>query len=54
MELLFVLIFVFILWTNNTLFPKKKPKKPVEEQLADAIKDYLKEGIQVRIKGGKD
>ncbi|MGB3199634.1 MAG: hypothetical protein WBA99_01955 [Nodosilinea sp.] len=54
MELTIVLILVFILWTNETLFPKKPPKKPVEEQLADAIKDYLKEGIQVRIKGGKD
>lgn len=54
MEFAIVLIFVFILWTNETLFPKKKPPKSAEEQLTDAIKLYLKDGIPVKIIGGKD
>lgn len=54
MEPAFILILVFILWTNDVLFGKKPPKKPVEERLAEAIKDYLQDGIQVRIKDGKD
>ncbi|MGB3136710.1 MAG: hypothetical protein WBG38_02005 [Nodosilinea sp.] len=48
MELAIVLVLVFTLWTSEILFPKKKKDKSVEEKLADALKDYLKEGIQVR------
>ncbi|MBE9108037.1 hypothetical protein IQ273_01175 [Nodosilinea sp. LEGE 07298] len=48
MELAIVLILVFIAWTNETLFPKEEKKKTVDEKLAEAIKDYLKEGFKIR------
>jgi hypothetical protein len=48
MELAIVLILVFIAWTNETLFPKPPEKKTVDEKLAEAIKDYLKEGFKIR------
>lgn len=58
MELVIVLILVFIVWTNEELFGspllKEVPKKTPEDKIADAIKDYLKDGIQVKIKGGCD
>lgn len=48
MDIIVVLIVVLILWTNSTLFPKPEKKKTVDEKLAEAIKDYLKEGFKVR------
>ncbi|MGF1518830.1 MAG: hypothetical protein ACFCVB_13650 [Nodosilinea sp.] len=55
MEFAIVLILVFIVWTNEKLFGsplfKEVPKKTAEDKFADAIKDYLKDGIQVKIKG---
>ena len=57
MEFAIVLILVFIVWTNEELFGsplfKKVPKKTAEDKIADAIKDYLKDGIQVKIKEKK-
>jgi hypothetical protein len=45
-------------WTNEKLFGsplfKEVPKKTAEDKFAEAIKDYLKDGIQVKIKGGCD
>lgn len=50
MELVIVLL-VFVLWTNQMLFPKKpEKKKSVEEKLADALKDYLEAGLKIRDK----
>ncbi len=58
MEFAIVLILVFIVWTNEELFGnplfKEVPKKSPEDKIAEAIKDYLKDGIQVKIKGGSD
>ena len=48
MDIVIVLIVVLILWTNSTLFPPKPKKPTVDEKLAEAIKDYLKEGFKVR------
>jgi hypothetical protein len=58
MEFAIVLILVFIVWTNEKLLGsplfKEVPKKTAEDKFAEAIKDYLKDGIQVKIKGGCD
>jgi hypothetical protein len=58
MEFAIILVLVFIVWTNEKLFDsplfKEVPKKTPEEKFADAIKDYLKEGINVRCNGGKE
>jgi hypothetical protein len=54
MEFVIILVLVFIVWTNEELFGKslvkEVPKKSAEDKFADAIKDYLKDGIQVKIK----
>lgn len=54
MEFAIILLLVFIVWTNEKLFGspifKEAPKKTPEDKFADAIKDYLKEGIQVKLK----
>ncbi|WOD39083.1 hypothetical protein [Nodosilinea sp. E11] len=58
MEFAIILLLVFIVWTNEKLFGKplfkEVPKKTAEEKFAEAIKDYLKEGVNVKIQGGKD
>ncbi|NMF84998.1 hypothetical protein [Nodosilinea sp. P-1105] len=58
MELAIILVFVFIIWTNEALFGKslvkEKPKKTADEKFAEAIKDYLKEGFKVRVDCPKD
>ncbi|HSM81994.1 MAG TPA: hypothetical protein VLS96_09915 [Nodosilinea sp.] len=48
MELPIILIAVFILWTNETLFPKAPKKKSVDEKLAEALKDYIEAGFKIR------
>ncbi|WP_017301293.1 hypothetical protein [Nodosilinea nodulosa] len=48
MELTIILVLVFIVWTNATLFPPAPKKKTVDEKLAEAITDYLKEGFKIR------
>ncbi|WP_156119606.1 hypothetical protein [Leptolyngbya sp. KIOST-1] len=48
MEFAFVLVLVFLVWTNETLFPQKPKKKTVEEKLAEALKDYLEAGVKIR------
>lgn len=48
MDPIIILIVVFILWTNSTLFAPPPKKKTVDEKLAEAIKDYLKEGFKIR------
>ena len=57
MEFVVILVLVFIVWTNEELFGKslinEVPKKSAEDKFADAIKDYLKDGIQVKIKEKK-
>ncbi len=54
MEFAIVLLLVFIVWTNEKLFGsplfKEVPKKTAEDKFAEALKDYLKEGIQVKLK----
>jgi hypothetical protein len=54
MEFAIVLLMVFIVWTNEKLFGKpmfkQVPKKTAEDKIADAIKEYLKDGIQVKLK----
>lgn len=53
MELAIVLIFVFIVWTNEALLGKSLVKeikpKTAEEEFTAALKKYLDNGIPVRI-----
>lgn len=49
MEIAILIVLAFVaLWTRETLFPEPpKPKTP-EEQLGEAIANYLKAGIKIR------
>ncbi|NJL45361.1 MAG: hypothetical protein HC922_05720 [Leptolyngbyaceae cyanobacterium SM2_3_12] len=51
MEILIPVTILLFFWTNDVLFgngPKKKEKTKTEK-LADALADYLKEGVNVNI-----
>jgi hypothetical protein len=52
MELGIVLLFIFIVWTNEKLFGKSfftpVPPKTPEEEFTTALKKFLEKGIPVR------
>ncbi|MGF1570468.1 MAG: hypothetical protein ACFCVD_20740 [Nodosilinea sp.] len=52
MEILIIVTVILIFWTNEALFgsPAVKPKKAKtkEDKLADALADYLKDGIKTK------
>lgn len=43
-----------ILWTQETLVEKPKEKKTPEDKLGEAIAEYLKSGIKIRIDQSQD
>jgi len=45
---------IVVLWTQETLVEKPKEKKTPEEKLGEAIADYLKAGIKIRIDQSQD
>ncbi len=59
MELGIVLLFIFIVWTNEKLFGKSfftpVPPKTPEEEFTTALKKFLEKGLPVRtIENKKD
>ncbi|MBD2256143.1 hypothetical protein [Pseudanabaena sp. FACHB-2040] len=54
MEIFILIAIVLALWTNEILLGNKllqeKPGPTAEEKFAEAVKTYLKEGINIRSK----
>lgn len=57
-NLMFLPIAIFaiivVLWTQETLIEKPQKKKTPEDKLGEAIAEYLKSGIKIRLDQSQD